>query len=60
MKRKAKARRRLAMEREAVILAPPAPQAGVAKWLAYAEAVGIDVPEESRDDKAAIRALVNK
>lgn len=47
-------------QEEKVTPTPPAPQAGVAKWLAYAEDVGIEVPEESRDDKAAIRALVNK
>lgn len=39
--------------------APPAPQAGVDKWLAYATLIGIDVPEESREDKAAIRSLVD-
>lgn len=64
MKAKAKARRRPATPdltgREKVIATPPAPQAGVTKWLAYAEAIGVDVPEGSRDDKAAIRALVNK
>ena len=40
--------------------APPAPQAGAAKWLAYATLIGIDVPEESREDKAALRALVDE
>lgn len=38
----------------------PAPQAGLGKWLAYAESIGIEVPEESREDKAAIRALIDE
>jgi hypothetical protein len=37
----------------------PAPQSGLPKWLEYAEAQGIDVPEDIRDDKAAIRSLVD-
>lgn len=46
-------------EREKVIPTAPAAQAGATKWLAYAEALGIQVPEESREDKAAIRALID-
>jgi hypothetical protein len=38
----------------------PAAQAGVEKWLAYAESIGIQVPAESREDKAAIRTLVEE
>lgn len=38
--------------------APPAPQAGLDKWLVYAETVGVTVPEEIREDKAAVRALL--
>lgn len=38
----------------------PAPQAGLDKWLAYADMIGLDIPESARENKAAIRALVEQ
>lgn len=40
--------------------AKPAPQAGLSKWIEYAETAGIDVPDDIREDKAAVRALIDE
>lgn len=38
----------------------PDGRASAEKWLAYAESVGVTVPAKSREDKAAVRALVEE
>lgn len=38
----------------------PDGRASAEKWLAYAESAGVSVPAGSREDKAAIRALVDE